>query len=218
MSKFFTIGDIHGCSKPLAELLEKIAPLLTKDDTIIFIGDYIDRGPDSKGVIDIVLELRKKHKRVITLMGNHESMFMGALQGYGQKEFLRMGGEATLKSYGIDKDITKDFSANIPPDHLAFFLDLMPYWETEEYIFVHAGLQPGVHLTQQSPDWLFWARDEFIETTYDFKKKVIYGHTPFDTPKVDSNKIGIDTGLVYGNTITCLILPEMKFIAVENKE
>ena len=90
MSKIFTIGDIHGCSKPLAELLEKIAPLLTKDDTIIFIGDYIDRGPDSKGVIDIVLRLKSEHSRVITLLGNHEHMLLGAIRGYGQNEFLKM--------------------------------------------------------------------------------------------------------------------------------
>ena len=96
----------------------------------------------------------------------------------------------------------------LPRDHLAFLQDLLPYWEDEAYIYVHAGLQPGVHLTQQSPDWLFWSRDEFIDSNYDYGKKVIYGHTPFDKPKLDNNKIGIDTGAVYGNSLTCLILPD----------
>ena len=100
MNRTLVIGDIHGCSDALSQLLAKIKPL-AKDDTVIFIGDYIDRGPDSKGVIDIVLQLRKEHNRVITLMGNHEFMLLGAIKGYGQNEFLSMGGDATLKSYGI---------------------------------------------------------------------------------------------------------------------
>jgi serine/threonine protein phosphatase 1 len=217
MNHTFVIGDIHGCSDLLSELLEKVKPL-APDDTVIFIGDYIDRGPDSKGVIDIVLKLKREHNRVITLLGNHEHMLLGAIRGYGHNEFLSMGGEATLKSYTIPLESINDLSVMLPGDHLAFFEQLLPFWEDEEYIFVHAGLQPGVHLTQQSPDWLFWSRDEFIESSYNFGKKVIYGHTPYDHPKIDTNKIGIDTGAVYGNTLTCLILPEIKFIYVENKK
>ena len=216
MSKTFIIGDIHGCSGLLSELLEKIKPL-AQNDIVIFIGDYIDRGPDSKGVIDIVLKLRAEHIRVITLMGNHEFMLLGAMKGYGQNDFLSMGGDATLGSYGIPPESINDLAGKLPKDHLAFFEQLLPYWEDEDYFYVHAGLQAGVHLTQQSPDWLFWARDEFINSTYNYGKKVIYGHTPYDLPKIDNNKIGIDTGAVYGNTLTCLILPEEKFIATGNK-
>jgi len=214
MDRTYIIGDIHGCSDLLSKLLAKINPL-SKADTLIFIGDYIDRGPDSKGVIDIVLQLRKKYNRVITLMGNHEFMLLGALKGYGQKEFLNMGGAATLKSYNIPPEAINDLAAMLPRDHLAFLQDLLPYWEDEDYIYVHAGLQPGVHLTQQSPDWLFWSRGEFIGSNYDFGKKVIYGHTPYDKPRIDNNKIGIDTGAVYGNTLTCLILPEERFTSIE---
>ena len=217
MNNTFVIGDIHGCSDLLSELLEKIKPL-EQDDTVIFIGDYIDRGPDSKTVIDIVLKLKREHNRVITLLGNHEHMLLGVIRGYGHNEFLSMGGDATLKSYGIPLESTKGLSVMLPRDHLACFEQLLPCWDDEEYIFVHAGLQPGVHLTQQSPDWLFWSRDEFIDSSYNFGKKIIYGHTPYDHPKIDRNKIGIDTGAVYGNTLTCLILPEIKFIYVENKK
>ena len=217
MNRTFVIGDIHGCSDALSRLLAEINPL-KKDDTIIFMGDYIDRGPDSRGVIDIVLQFRKLHNRVITLMGNHEFMLLGVLKGHGQNEFLSMGGDATLKSYGISPESINDLAAMIPRNHLAFLQDLMPYWEDENYIYVHAGLQPGVHLTQQSPDWLFWARDEFIDSSYNYGKKVIYGHTPFDRPKIDNNKIGIDTGAVYGNSLTCLILPEEKVITIGNKK
>lgn len=213
MSRFFVIGDIHGCAGLLEDLLATIKPL-DEEDTVVFIGDYIDRGPDSKGVIDIVLNFRKDHRRVITLMGNHESMLLGALKGYGRQEFLAIGGKATLESYGFDPDAFEQFAAGMPSEHMAFFCDLLPYFETEEYIFVHAGLQPGVHLTQQSPDWLFWSRDAFISSVYDFGKKVIYGHTPFDHPRVNGNKIGIDTGAVYGNKLTCLVLPEIRFISL----
>jgi len=213
MNRTLVIGDIHGCSEALSQLMEKIKPL-TKNDTLIFMGDYIDRGPDSKGVIDIVLQLRREHNRVITLMGNHEFMLLGAMKGYGQNEFLSMGGDATLKSYGIPPEAINDMAAVLPRDHLVFLQDLLPYWEDESYIYVHAGLQPGVHLTQQSPDWLFWSRDEFIDSNFDYGKKVIYGHTPFNRPKLDKNKIGIDTGAVYGNTLTCLILPDERFVAV----
>ena len=120
MRHTFVIGDIHGCSDLLAELLEKIKPL-AKDDTVIFIGDYIDRGPDSRGVIDIVLQLRAEHSRVITLMGNHELMLLGAIKGYGRNEFLNMGGEATLKSYGIPPESINDLAAMLPPGSSRFF-------------------------------------------------------------------------------------------------
>jgi len=217
MSNIYVISDIHGCSMPLAKLLNKIKPL-AKSDKVIFIGDYIDRGPDSKGVIDILLQLRTEHSRVITLMGNHEWMLLNALRGMGEKEFLSIGGDATLKSYGIPTESITNLASLIPQSHLDFFFELLPYWQDENYIYVHAGLQPGVHLSQQSPDWLFWARDAFIKSTYDFGKKVIYGHTPYEKPKVDAHKIGIDTGAVYGGGLTCLVLPENTFISAEHKE
>jgi serine/threonine protein phosphatase 1 len=217
MNKKYVIGDIHGCSNTLKALLNKLVPF-HDDDTIIFIGDYIDRGPDSKGVIDIILSLYKKHRKIIPLMGNHEFMFVNALKGVGVSDFLSMGGDETLKSYGIPIDTFQDLHKKIPIEHLAFFQELLLYWEDQEHIFVHAGLKPGVHLTQQSMDWLLWARDEFIDLTYDFGKKVIYGHTPYDKPKIDDNKIGVDTGAVYDGCLTCLVLPEMKFINIEKKD
>lgn len=216
MSHTYVIGDIHGCSDLLEELLRKVKPL-SQSDTVIFIGDYIDRGADSKGVIDIVLKFRTEHNRVITLMGNHEIMMMNAIKGNDVKEFLSLGGLATLKSYGYDADSFEEFARGIPPEHRSFFQELLPYWEDAHYIYVHAGLQPGVHLSQQSPDWLFWSRDAFINTTFDFGKKVIYGHTPNDKPKIDLNKIGIDTGAVYGGVLTCLVLPEQTFIITDSK-
>lgn len=217
MNRTYVIGDIHGCAGLLNELLEKISLDADQDDTILFIGDYIDRGPDSKGVIDRVLRLMEDHGRVIPLMGNHELMLLNAMRGINQEEFLAVGGLATLHSYGISPDKIGNMDFLLPASHRAFLEDLLPYWEGAEHIFVHAGLQPGVHLTQQSPDWLFWARDNFIHTDYDFGKIVVYGHTPFDKPQVDGNKIGIDTGAVYGNALTCLVLPDTSFISIKSR-
>jgi serine/threonine protein phosphatase 1 len=217
MNKTYVIGDIHGCSQALADLLKIMEPI-HQDDTIIFIGDYIDRGPDSKGVVDIILNLRKKHGKTITLMGNHEFMFVNALKDIGVTDFLAMGGDATLNSYGIALDTLQDIHTKIPREHFIFFQDLLLYWEDQNNIYVHAGLQPGVHLTQQSMDWLLWAREDFINLTYNFGKKVIFGHTPFDKPKTDDNKIGIDTGAVYGGHLTCLVLPDMDFLSIEKKD
>ena len=204
MNKTYVIGDIHGCSQALADLLKIMEPIHA-DDNILFIGDYIDRGPDSKGVVDIILNLRKKHGKTITLMGNHEFMFVNALKDIGVTDFLAMGGDATLNSYGIALDTLQDIHTKIPREHLIFFQELLLYWEDQNNIYVHAGLQPGVHLTQQSMDWLLWAREDFINLTYNFGKKVIFGHTPFDKPKTDDNKIGIDTGAVYGGHLNIII-------------
>jgi serine/threonine protein phosphatase 1 len=217
VSNTFVIGDIHGCSDLLETLLMQIKPL-AETDTVIFIGDYIDRGPDSKGVIDKILELKREHGRVITLMGNHEFMLLGALNGQKRMEFLAMGGGKTLESYGLAPDAIDDLAKVLPPNHRAFLQDLLPYWEDEKHIYVHAGLQPGVHLTQQSWDWLFWAREEFINTSHNYGKMVIYGHTPYKKPRVDANKTGIDTGAVYNNVLTCLVLPENIFISVDRKK
>ena len=217
MNKTYVIGDIHGCSQALADLLKIMEPI-HQEDTIIFIGDYIDRGPDSKGVVDIILNLRKKHGKTITLMGNHEFMFVNALKDIGVTDFLTMGGDATFNSYSIALDTLQDIHTKIPREHLIFFQELLLYWEDQNNIYVHAGLQPGVHLTQQSMDWLLWAREDFINLTYNFGKKVIFGHTPFDKPKTDDNKIGIDTGVVYGGHLTCLILPEIDFLSIEKKD
>ena len=214
MRKTYVIGDIHGCHRTLVKLLEKIDPD-PDNDFLIFLGDYIDRGPDSNPVVEEIIKLRRRFKRLVTLMGNHDQVFLRYLSGKDKDFFIAIGGEQTLKSYGVDPGFTGDPLSVIPGEHVFFFNDLLNYWEDDKYIYVHAGLKPEVHITQQSTEWLFWARERFIDLKYDFGKRVIYGHTPFETPKIDNNKIGIDTGAVYGNHLTCLILPEMKFVSVK---
>ena len=139
MHKTFVVGDIHGCHASLLSLFAKleIDPL---HDTLVFLGDYIDRGPDSKGVVQEVLRLRKEIKRCVTLMGNHEYMLLRFLAGHDREMFLQVGGQETLASYGIGPHYDQDGLASIPAEHLGFFNDLLTSWEDDSYIYVHAGL------------------------------------------------------------------------------
>jgi serine/threonine protein phosphatase 1 len=207
----YAIGDIHGHLDSLERLMEKIKPDLEKDQ-LVFMGDYIDRGPHSKGVVDYVLRLRNTAppQNVVCLKGNHEAMFLNFLQGEDMELFLFNGGLSTIKDYWGRhwKDLEK---LVLPPDHDKFFRELKLYYETPDYIFVHGGLKPGVPLKEQDEEDLLWIRGEFITAMDDFGRKVIFGHTPFRQPLVLPNKIGIDTGAVYGNFLTCLKLPQEQF-------
>jgi serine/threonine protein phosphatase 1 len=209
----FVIGDIHGCYDKLSALLRKISPNPAQD-RLLFLGDYIDRGPDSKKVVSKLITLQQEFTYFVALKGNHEQMFLRFLAGRDQDFYLMMGGWQTLASYNIGGLSPSEARKKLPPEHYKFLLELLEYWEDDKYIYVHAGLQPRVPLPGQKEEWLLWARGAFIDSTDDFGKQVIYGHTPFTVPRVDANKIGIDTGAVYGGDLTCLILPEMKFISV----
>ena len=203
--RIFAIGDIHGCNRELKQLLALIRPdPLT--DALVFIGDYIDRGSESRGVIDTLLGLKKKFPRLICLKGNHESMFLNYyLEGRDEELYIINGGGMTLSSYGITLADARA-GTGFPEDHL-LFIDALPlYYETETHIFVHAGLRPGIPLSEQSPDDLLWIRDEFIYSDCDFGKTVVFGHTPLHEPLIQANKIGIDTGLVFGRHLTCIEL------------
>ncbi len=221
--RIFVIGDIHGCLDKLEQLWERIDPHPDKDQ-LVFLGDYIDRGDDSSGVLDYLLQLQQTHAETIFLMGNHEKMFIDFLDGEDRALFIYNGGESTLKSYfGRIKSFWSDantisdeeaLNLLVPAQHRAFLEELHPYYVTENYIMVHAGVRHGVPLEQQSLDDLVWIREEFIYSEEDFGKTVIFGHTPFVRPLVLPNKIGIDTGAVYGNSLTCLILPDLTFVSV----
>jgi serine/threonine protein phosphatase 1 len=210
--KIFAFGDIHGCISYLEDLFLKVRKKIDKEkDLIVFIGDYIDRGPDPAGVVDYILELRKSY-RTVCLAGNHERMLLDYyFHGNNRELYFSNGGTTTIMSYGI-VDTPEGKRINIPPEHLAFYRSLLPYYETDRYIFVHAGLRPGIALRDQDPVDLTWIRGEFISSDYDFGKTVIFGHTSqLFRPYVDSRKIGIDTGAVYGGKLTCLELPGIRF-------
>ena len=211
MKKIYAVGDIHGRFDMLSELMDKVnIDFVT--DALVFLGDYIDRGPDSFKVVDYLVNLKKRHPDIVFLKGNHEEMLDRYLSGKDRLTFLYNGGQQTLDSY-MRRPLKPD-TPLIPTDHLNFFQSLQLYHETEGYIFVHAGLKKKVPLRKQQPDDLLWIRKKFIDTNYDFGKPVIFGHTPLPEPLLQRNKIGIDTGAVYGNKLTCVQLPDMVFYDV----
>ena len=209
----YAIGDIHGCLDRLIRLLDLVNPDLDRH-LLVFVGDYVDRGPDSAGVVDYIIDLKKKYnpENIICLMGNHERMFLNFLQGHEEMFFLLNGGRETLISYWGNQWERRE--RRLPPGHAHFFETLKFYYETDDYIFVHGGLRPGLPLAGQREEDLLWIRKEFILSECDFGRRVIFGHTPVRTPLILPNKIGIDTGAVYGNKLTCILLPEEKFFSV----
>jgi serine/threonine protein phosphatase 1 len=210
--RVFIVGDVHGCLDMLRRLMDKI-DWRPDEDSLIFLGDYIDRGGDSKGVVDYILELRKVSSRVQCIMGNHENILLDFLNTGEPRLLIINGGIPTLESYQAAHE--NEDAPLIPPEHAAFFKSLPTYIELEDYYIVHAGFRPGVAIEDQSLEDLIWIREPFIFSDYDFGKTVIFGHTPIAEPLMMDNKIGLDTGAVYGNRLTCLELPRMKFYSVE---
>ncbi len=201
-SATYVIGDIHGCLRPLQRLVEKVRP--NPRDRLIFVGDYIDRGPQSREVVDYVLALPFV---CVFLMGNHERMLLDFLAGENEDLFLANGGRATLRSYGGDPD-------DIPESHLTFFRSLRTIYETADCVFVHAGIRPMVPLAQQEVSDLIWIRQEFFQFRGRFPKPVVFGHTPLRQVMMGEDRIGIDTGCVYGGKLTCLKLPGREIVQV----
>ncbi|MFA7346136.1 MAG: metallophosphoesterase [Desulfurivibrionaceae bacterium] len=211
--KIFAIGDIHGCAAKLELLLNRL-PFDRGRDTLVFLGDYLDRGPDAKGVLDRICRLRGDGARVIPLMGNHEYLLLEYHRS-GDQALLpylrRLGMENTLESYGgasLAALASLDF---MPREHRDFLLSLLPYWETEEYIFVHAGLRHDQPLAEQDISDLCEVREPFLSLERDYGRRVIFGHTPFATPLLTPFRTGIDTGAAYGNLLTAVELPGLRF-------
>jgi serine/threonine protein phosphatase 1 len=198
----YVIGDIHGCLGPLQKLLDKVGP--RPEDELIFIGDYVDRGPQSKEVVDYLLGLSS---RCVFLLGNHEKMLLDFLAGEDQDLYLANGGQATLRSYGGDPD-------NIPEAHRRFFQNLQPMYETGGFLCVHAGIRPMVPLPEQTLRDLVWIRQEFYQFVGKFPKPVVFGHTPMRQVLMAEDRIGIDTGCVYGGKLTCLRVPQREIVQV----
>ena len=211
--KIFVIGDIHGCADKLRFLLERL-PFDADRDTLVCLGDYLDRGPEVKGVLDQLCRLRAEGVRLKALMGNHEYLL---LEYHRSKDAVllpylrRLGMEKTLESYGGASLAQLGALAFMPEEHREFLASLLPYWETDGYIFVHAGLRFGQPLSEQDISDLTEVREPFLSDERDYGKRIIFGHTPFVTPLVTANKIGIDTGATYGNLLTAVELPGLRF-------
>jgi serine/threonine protein phosphatase 1 len=209
------IGDIHGCAKTLDLLLEHLDP--TDEDHLIFVGDYIDRGPDSKGVIDRLLDLSQTH-RCTFLRGNHEALMLGYLDR-GEYDLWRInGGTATLSSYARGGQ-----QVEIPEAHEDFIRTTQLYYDHPDFFFVHAGLRPcmGIeeNLRRCGEEVFLWEREHLQADELAWEKPIVCGHTPQPDPVNRDKLISIDTGCVYYmhpqlGRLTAVYLPEREFVAV----
>lgn len=212
--RFYVIGDIHGCHSELEALLTHLrrAENLSKTDQVLFIGDYIDRGPHSKEVLDLLLQFRADFPQTIFLRGNHEDMLLSFLAGGGRQgsAYLLNGGAEFVASYGIPlggapEALREELQKSVPKEHLDLIAGLENYVLAGDFVFVHAGLNPLRDLRSQVEADLFWIREEFINNLHYFRRTVVFGHTPYEDVLFHlPYKIGIDTGLVYGNMLSCI--------------
>lgn len=221
-TRVYAIGDIHGRNDLLGQLLAQIdtddSQRGTADTQIIFLGDLVDRGPDSAGVIDAAMALRDSGRKVRFLMGNHEEVFVRACRKSDAKVtrfFLRIGGEATLLSYPITRaeyidldmeQLSERLASLVPQEHLDFIDGFEDQIVLGDYVFVHAGIRPGVPLSEQEPSDLRWIREEFVDQRGDLEKIVVYGHTIYDEVEERGSRIGIDTGAYASDKLTALAL------------
>lgn len=195
--------------------MEKLDSTLKTDRRMVFIGDYIDRGPDSKGVVDYLLEFRNEHDCVF-LRGNHEQMLLDAIDHDSYGHWMMNGGDTTLRSYDI-----KGRQAKFPEEHLTFYRETELYYDTEDYFFVHAGLSPAMTVAEalKAPDrerQFLWERSHLQAPETVWEKTVVFGHTPQQQPILRDRMIGIDTGCIYDSRgygqLTAVLLPEVEFI------
>ncbi|HMO17024.1 MAG TPA: metallophosphoesterase family protein [Oligoflexia bacterium] len=203
------IGDIHGCAEELSVLLtflrEKIK--ITQNDLVVFLGDYIDRGPDSRRVVDLLVQFKHDFPVTRFLRGNHEDMLMDFL-GFGGSlghAFLYNGGLETIQSYGISVfSPPGEMMRLMPESHFKFFSSLDSIVSLKSHLLVHAGLNPSNDLFSQKAEDVYWIREAFLDSEFEFGKTVVFGHTPhrevFDHRPF---KLGIDTGVVFGNKLSC---------------
>lgn len=218
--RVYVIGDIHGRS----DLLDKIADLIGRDlaerpvaDALtVTLGDYVDRGPDSRGVLDR-LTRNTFPTRYVPLKGNHEEMLQLFLMDPEiGADWKRWGGLDTIRSYGVAvgthvvgkgmEEASKAFRAAVPDEHVAFLSSLKLSISVGRYFLCHAGVRPGIPLEQQRPTDLLWIRDEFLHSKTDFGKIIIHGHAPVEEPEILPNRINVDTGAFASGRLSCLVL------------
>lgn len=194
-----------------------------RDAQIIFMGDYTDRGPDSRRTIDLLIEGRDAGRNWTFLKGNHDRMFTWFLESPSRHDpqlFLeytwchdRLGGTTTLESYGLNfsdrrrfGDVHTEARERVPQTHIDFLNNAQITHETEDYFFVHAGVRPGIPFRDQIENDLLWIREEFVAHAQPFERFIIHGHTALDTPMQYSNRINTDGGAGYGRPIWPVVL------------
>lgn len=218
--RIYAIGDIHGRRDLLDRMIEAIredlAACPVEHALTVTLGDYVDRGPDSRGVVERLAD-NPFPTGYVALKGNHEDMLARFLRDPSAgREWSRNGGLATLHSYGVDIGpmmrgrgyglVAASFEKALPPAHLAFFASLHLCLSLGRYFFCHAGVRPGVPFANQSEDDLLWIRDAFLSDRTDFGKIVVHGHTPSPVPEIRPNRINVDTGAFITGRLTCAVL------------
>lgn len=228
----YAVGDIHGRLDLLRLAHQRIVadsqPSTARRKLVVYVGDYIDRGPDSRRVVDLLLDEPLPGFQAIHLRGNHEQALLDFLGDSDvAAEWFFYGGGATLESYGVAPPapgggptalvaLQADFKASLPERHLAFYKSLALAHREGDYLFVHAGIRPGVALSAQSAHDLLWIRDSFLQSNADHGAIVVHGHTITPRPEIKSNRIGIDTGAYSTGRLTCLRLErdEREFLSL----
>lgn len=222
-TRIYAIGDVHGRLDLLEELSEQIHQDAKvsgsgKSVVVVFLGDYVDRGMDSRGVIEFLISDPFPEFSTVFLKGNHEQAILDFMKdpAFGST-WKYYGGLETLHSYGLMnalsatspedfQEVADEFKGILPSSHLNFLKNL-PVRETiGDYCFVHAGMRPGIPLDRQVEEDMLWIRDSFLSSKHDFGKVIIHGHTPTETPVTARNRIGIDTGAYMTGVLTALVL------------
>ena len=232
--RLYAVGDIHGCLGLLDKLLMKIEEDLTRskptDWRVIFLGDYVDRGSASKGVIDRLIDLKAHESRYIMLAGNHDLEFLGFLiEPNIGGVFVNCGGDATSRSYGVKLDPSKlrtqadlaeihdKLVEAVPSSHVEFLRSLQLSVSYGDFFFCHAGVDPDIPLKNQDPDDLVWMRLPFLESSTPLEKVVVHGHTICEKPEERINRIGIDTGAYRTGRLTALMIDGMDRMMMHTK-
>jgi diadenosine tetraphosphatase ApaH/serine/threonine PP2A family protein phosphatase len=223
-TRIYAVGDVHGRADLLGDLHKRIARDADKASetrrVIVYLGDYVDRGPDSAGVIDRLIDSPLEGFEAVFLMGNHEQFLLDFLSDPSVgAHWLGNGGDATLASYGVDVKGSDpvDMAAVaallrkiLPAEHLAFLEGLALSHREGDYFFAHAGIRPGVPLDKQSEDDLLWIREPFLDVPDAREVVVVHGHTPVKVGEVHDNRIAVDTGAVWSDRLTAAVLHEQE--------
>ena len=228
-TRVYAVGDLHGCADLLVRMHYHIradaAGSTAKRKVVVYVGDYVDRGPDSRQVIEALVSTPLEGFEQVTLCGNHDAWMLQFLddESIGMP-WLFNGGGATLLSYGIGlaggtprsrlAQAQEELRANLPAGHRGFLQKLQTMHREGDYLFVHAGIRPGIPLAEQTEEDLLWIREGFLDSDADHGMVVVHGHTIAPEPEVLPNRIGIDTGAFATGRLTCLVLEgtERRFI------
>jgi len=220
----YAIGDVHGRLDLLEDLLAHIREDVAQHPSdsarsLIFLGDYVDRGPESRGVVDVVLSDLLPGFSTVRLMGNHEEAMLSFLDGESDGlDWMSFGGLETLLSYGVPlrslpnsgeavRALQTALIEAVPERHVVFFRNCLLHYSVGDYVFVHAGVRPGITLEKQTQTDLLWIRDDFLRVRAALPGRVVvHGHTICDLPQNRGQRINIDTGAFVSGRLTCLVL------------